>query len=646
MHSKRIKTIFIICFLFLIVLINFFYLQIIQYDLFVDRAISKVIRKIPVDAQRGLIKDRFGREVVRNRNVYDLQILPIDVRDDFNYTLLANYIDFDSAQTKLLRDKVSKSKNSYSGKFRPISIINKLDEDLVFKIKEQNSQFPGLIIREVSTRQYLYDSNINMAHLLGQTVINRETFVNPIFDKITLIPKDKGYGIENYYDAVLSGEPGEDLYLFDARGMSRGVYKGQEYQSKQVEFGEDIHLTIDVELQKYIYSILEDSIPAAVICMIPQNGEILAYVNKPSIDLNHFNLGVSSEYLDSLNASSSRSPYMNRAIKRYVPGSIMKIPVSIMLLEEGVSKNRTSYCDGVYEFGRPDTIRVVSDNSEQDSIQVLRYPPSNTKKCWLDSGHDEVGLDHAIYSSCNYYFYDSVIKNYNDIYRYKWKDWMKKLGFGKKTGVDLYYESAASIDKYKNRKSDMLNMVIGQNLEVTPIQVSQMINLIANNGKIIVPHLNKKSRPLEKVDLKLKKATIAYIRKAMKDAVYNYNQAGSLKNRGTAWRSLYDEKGKPWTDLEKEIKNISIYAKTGTAETGKDYRKQLIDEKGNKYDNPKFLEYKEPNAWYAGYMDYGKRSVSVVVMLENGGKGGKYPAEIANKIFKKIIELNKAYGYY
>ena len=110
-----------------------------------------------------------------------------------------------------------------------------------------------------------------MAHLLGQTVINRESFVNPIFDKITLIPKDKGYGIENYYDAVLSGEPGEDLYLFDARGMSRGIYKGQEHQSKQVESGEDIHLTIDVELQKYIYSILGDSIPAAVICMIPQN---------------------------------------------------------------------------------------------------------------------------------------------------------------------------------------------------------------------------------------------------------------------------------------------------------------------------------------------------------------------------------------
>jgi len=300
----------------------------------------------------------------------------------------------------------------------------------------------------------------------------------------------------------------------------------------------------------------------------------------------------------------------------------------------------------MYEFGRPDTIRVASKIPGEDSIKTLSYPMNNTKKCWLESGHDEVNLNHAIYGSCNYYFYDSVIKDYNDIYRYKWEYWMKKLGFGKKTGVDLYYESSASIDKYENRKSDMLNMVIGQNLEVTPIQVAQMINLIANNGKIITPHLNKKSKKVEEVDLKLKKTTIAHIKKSMRDAVYNYNRQGSLKNRGTAWRSLYDENGQRWTDLEQKIKNISIYAKTGTAQTGKDYKKQLIDKKGNKYDNPNYLKNKEPNAWYAGYMDYGKYSASVIVMIENGGKGGNRSAEIAEKIFKKIIELNKNYGYY
>ena len=105
--SKRIKTISIICLLFFIILANFFYLQIIQYDLFSDRAISKVVRKIPVDAQRGLIKDRRGKDIVRNSNVYDLQVLPIDVKDNFNYNDLANYIKFDSSQINILKNKIS-----------------------------------------------------------------------------------------------------------------------------------------------------------------------------------------------------------------------------------------------------------------------------------------------------------------------------------------------------------------------------------------------------------------------------------------------------------------------------------------------------------------------------------------------------------
>ena len=133
----------------------------------------------------------------------------------------------------------------------------------------------------------------------------------------------------------------------------------------------------------------------------------------------------------------------------------------------------------------------------------------------------------------------------------------------------------------------------------------------------------------------------------MKDAVYKNSQSLDLSIRGTAWRSLY-EPGSiiPWTDQETDLRDIKIYAKTGTAETGKDYRKELIDKKGIKYSNPKYLEYKIPNAWYAGYIEYNNSQVSIVVMLENGGKGGKLSADIARMVFKKIINLNKIHGYY
>ena len=642
-YSKRLKTVSVIFLLFFAVLINFFYLQIVKYDIFSDRAISKVVRKVPIDAQRGQIIDRLGRYIVRNKNVYDLQVLPIDVNENFDYDYLRNLLGYDSIQIGTIKDKIEKSKNSYSGKFTPITIVNKISEITAFKFKERSNQFPGLLIRDVSMRQYLDDSNVNMAHVLGQTIIDRKSYANPIFDKITLAPKFRGGGLENSYDSILSGKSGDRLYLFDARGVSRGAYDGGIYKSKDVVPGQDIQLTIDLELQKYIYDILGDSIPASVICMIPSNGEILAYVNKPSIDLDHFNTGVTLEYLDSLNASKANYPYINRSIRKYVPGSIMKIPVSIMLLEEGINQSIASECDGAYEFGTPDTIKIVKDTLSIDSIF---YPLSNVKRCWLDSGHGDVDLNHAIFGSCNYYFYDSVIKNYKNVYKNKWLLWMKKLGFGSLTGIDIELESRASIDGKVKSKSNMLNMVIGQNIEVTPIQVAQLINLVANDGKIITPHFYRNNN-IKINDLNLKPSTIQYIKQSMKDAVYKNSQSSDLAERGTAWRALYDPGSViSWTTNRSELGNITIYAKTGTAETGKDYRKELIDHHGSTYENMNYLEDKKPNAWFAGYIQYGNQQVSVVVMLENGGKGGKLSTDIARQIFQKIIQLNESYGYY
>ena len=133
----------------------------------------------------------------------------------------------------------------------------------------------------------------------------------------------------------------------------------------------------------------------------------------------------------------------------------------------------------------------------------------------------------------------------------------------------------------------------------------------------------------------------------MKDAVYKNSQSPDLAERGTAWRALYDPGSViSWTTNRSELSNITIYAKTGTAETGKDYRKELIDHHGSKYENMNYLEDKKPNAWFAGYIQYGSQQVSVVVMLENGGKGGKLSTDIARQIFQKIIQLNESYGYY
>ena len=95
--NKRVVTLFVIIFLFFVIFLRFFYLQVIEYDKFKDRAINKVVRGLPVYAERGLIRDRLGDVIVDNAKVYDLQLVPYDTDENFNFKLLLNYVDYDSA---------------------------------------------------------------------------------------------------------------------------------------------------------------------------------------------------------------------------------------------------------------------------------------------------------------------------------------------------------------------------------------------------------------------------------------------------------------------------------------------------------------------------------------------------------------------
>ena len=129
--------------------------------------------------------------------------------------------------------------------------------------------------------------------------------------------------------------------------------------------------------------------------MSPETGEIIAYVNNPSIDL----YKISEDYL--FYNDSLKTPYLNRGINPYEPGSIMKIPVAMMLLEEGFNPNTTYICDGAYEFSSPN---------------------QKPKRCWKEDGHGEIDLKDAIKFSCNI----SIIDD-RDIIRDKFETSIDKL---------------------------------------------------------------------------------------------------------------------------------------------------------------------------------------------------------------------------
>ena len=597
--NKRIITLFIIVSLFLIIFFRFFYLQVVEYDKFKDRAINKVVRGLPVYAERGLIKDRLGNVIVDNAKVYDLQLLPYDTNEDFNFALLLNYVNFDSIKIK---NKIKRAKKSFGRKFTPISIRNKISRDIVFKIEEQRDQFPGLLVREVFVREYVDDSNLSMAHVLGGTKIERKSFNNPIFDLINLNPRG---GLENYYNHILKGVPGKEFHLFDVSGIDRGMYDGDLYTHKNPVSGQDLILTIDSRLQSFIYSIMRNyegkEYDGSVICSIPSTGEIIAFVNNPTIDIKKMSIGISQKELDSLNTLNS--PYLNRGISAYIPGSVMKLPVAMMLLEEGFDKNMSYSCNNRYIF--PNSNSKVQISEQGDTTIVYEG-----KDCHANHG-EVVTLREALSKSCNIFFYQSVLENYHKTYKNKWYDWMNKNGFSDFTGIDLLYEKKAPMVK-KPSKSKMLNMVIGQEVLVTPLQVLNMVNLIANNGITSRPHFNK-ALPIQTEDLGLSNSTLQFIKSAMSDAVN--------LDTGTAFKSKI------------ESDNVKVRAKTGTA--------QISAKDANN------ITKKATHAWYAGFLEFDENEkISIVIMLEKGGSGGEAAALMAKQIFEEAISINSRDSFY
>ena len=618
--NKRLVTLFLIGFLLLLILFRFFQLQVIDYKNFKDRAINKVIRIIPISAPRGLIKDRNNLVIVNNANSYDFQLVPYDVRNDFNYKLLLNYINIDTLKIK---DKVSQYKNSYDKKFTPISLKNKLSQDIVFKVREQKEEFPGLVIREVFIRDYLHNSNINLAHVLSEVKIQNKTSFDPRKDRISLEPE--GGGVEKYYNQKLKGIPGREYRLFDASGMDREIYSGDLYNHIMPIEGKNLNLTIDIKLQEFVYQMMQgfegNKHEGTIILSDPETGEILAYVNSPTFDIEKMLIGISHSELDSLNKLNT--PFFNRGVNPYLSGSIMKIPSAITLLEEGFDKNTVYDCNGKF---------ILDPQSNEE-------PP----KCWSDH-KDSVNLKTAISESCNVFFWQSVKYNYNSIYKDKWAVWTNKLGFSNLTNIELLYEKEAIIDSSHLAKSHMINKSIGQGeSKVTPIQVIQMINVIANDGYLIRPHLNK-DLDFDKKDIGIKKSTLLFVQDAMRATVES----------GTADFS--------------NIENVVVRAKTGTAELGryKDINKNGIrdreplikDVNGNgKYEpdlgdifndvneNGKrnYVEPQYMNAWYGGYMEYGNKKVSLVIFLQESAhsqqRGGKWATRMARRILNKFLEF-------
>ncbi|MDR0320271.1 MAG: penicillin-binding protein 2 [Treponema sp.] len=459
--------------IFVFYTIKLFNMQILSGDVYRSRAQDISRRTYSIPTQRGEIYDRnFTDPFVINRDAFAVFITPSEVpRGNMD-----DVINSVSSILNLTPDEIrARLPSQYLQLYQPVEIASNVPFSAIAALAERKNTLPGISWNIKSVRNYVDVGSLS--HILGYVGdITRDeltTLYNQGYQQGDVIGKS---GIERQYDELLRGKQGWETRTVDSRG--RRITGRENVARVPPERGRNLVLTIDANLQTLVEKAIGSQIGAAVV-MRPSTGEILAMVSYPWYDPNIFTDGLgSTDYLSLVNDPSK--PFINRAIQSsYPPASTFKIIVSTAILSDNLFPTEQNVlCSGVMRYGNRDW-----------HCHIL--PP----------GHGRLNLRGALGQSCNIYFM-TVGRDY--VGAEKIVTYARDYGYGEITGIDLPGEITGFIPtpQWKERRyherwvlGDTMNMSIGQGYTlVTPLQMTSMVSMIVNNGKIYKPHVLKEVR--------------------------------------------------------------------------------------------------------------------------------------------------------
>lgn len=572
---------------FLFLIFRLWYLQIIKSDELKLLAENNRVRTIPLKAYRGKIFDRKNKEIINSRPFFNLLLTPEDVKEpDRILSIIASRFKIDMDRIKM------EIKNSHTP-FQPVTLKRNLSREEVAFIEEHRIDLPGVFLDIEPARNYVHEEAAS--HIFGYvgeiTKLQLDNLRNSDYRLGDLIGQ---YGIEKRYESTLKGKRGSKNVEVDAVGRELKVLR-----EVKPDFGYNLYLTIDIELQKEAEGLFEGK-NGALVAMDPRDGSILAMVSKPSFNPNFFAGGVSKEYWSSLTADNYK-PLQNRAIQgQYPPGSVFKIITATAGLEEGVITPATIInCPGFFKLGK------------------------KTYRCWKKSGHGKMDLQNALIQSCDVFFYTVGFRLGVD----RLSQYAYSSGLGNSTDIDLEGEKTGLIptsdwkEKAKGEPwiaGETLSVSIGQSFNlVTPIQLANMISAVANGGTIFKPRIVNKIetesgindvKPEIKGKLAATQKTLDIIRDSLRGVVSDA--------RGTGRAAA--------------ISGIVVAGKTGTAQVIK------MKESEDKADEDLPYEFRD-HAWFVAFAPYENPTIAVAVLVEHGGHGGSAAAPIAGRLIKSYL---------
>ncbi len=566
-----------IALLFVILGARLWQLQILHGKEYAEVSLENRLRIEHVPSPRGIIFDRNGIPLVKNSAYFFVSLRPEAV-PDADIEKIARFLSMNPVEIHQL------IKNN-TEPFEPVRLKGGLSFKEVAYIEARLSDYPGLIFDVEETRNYLYGET--GAHLIGYLgKLNPQQARHKAFKNVPRNAFIGQWGIEKMYDDHLRGVPGRRAIEADALGRRLKLLSESE-----PEQGEDIYLSIDIELQQAAEEAFGDN-AGALVAIKPYTGEVLALVSRPSFDPNLFSRGIN--YADWVRlANDKRYPMLNRALQsQYPPGSTFKIVTSIAALEtESITTRRIETCNGALYKGR------------------WRFG------CWKRSGHGLVDFHKAIVESCDVYFYKAG--------EYTGINWISyyahQLGLGAQSGIGLVTEKSGLIPdtEWKKRTRDepwyvgeTYHSSIGQGFVLTtPMQLARMISTVASDGYRYKPMLVKAGQqPQPEHIVPLKEKTIQEVKRALRGVV--------TESHGTGWTA------------RSSIANIA--GKTGTA--------QVISQRTLKYSEEDMPHRFRDHAWFVAYAPASTPEIAVAVFVEHGGHGGSAAAPIARKAIEAYIK--------
>jgi penicillin-binding protein 2 len=462
---------FLIITLFAVYSIKLFSMQILSGDVYLSRAQDISRRTFTIPSQRGEIYDRnYKVQLAMNRDSFAVSITPAEVPRG-GMEELVNAV---SGIIGVPADEINaKMPRQYLQFFQPVEIASNVPFNTIAALAERKNTLPGVSWQSKPIRNYAdYGS---LSHILGYVGdITRDeltSLYNQGYQQGDMIGKS---GVEKQYDELLRGKEGRETRTVDVRGRR---ITGRENTRIPPEMGKNLVLTIDLNLQTLVEKALGPRIGTALV-MRPSTGEILAMVSYPWYDPNIFTDGAASGYRALVD--DPNKPLLNRAIQSsYAPGSTFKVVLTTGIYsEKSFSPEQTILCQGVLNFGN------------RDWLCHIKRP-----------GHGRLNLHNALAQSCNIY-YMTAGRDYLGPDRIG--SYAREYGYGELTEVDLPGEIAGFIptQQWKENRfherwvaGDTMNMSIGQGYTLlTPIQMSNMICMLVNDGKIYKPHILKEVR--------------------------------------------------------------------------------------------------------------------------------------------------------